>query len=51
MEVNPVGDPLSSQDSGRSGESCGCRLSCETVFYDITNLFVLRTFTVEIFKK
>ena len=51
MEVHPEGSPLSSLDSGRPGESCGCRLSCEPAFYDITNLFALRIFAVEIFKK
>ena len=51
MKVHPAGSPLSSLDSGRPGDLCGCGLSCERAFYDITNLFSLRTFAVEISKK
>ena len=51
MEVHPAGSPLSSQDSGRPGESCGCGLVAELAFYDITNHFLLRTFAIENSKK
>ena len=47
MEVHPQGSPLSCQDSGRPGESCGVCWSVSFAFNDITTFHLCARFAFQ----